>query len=149
MLVEILTASRVVLSGDAASKDQVLAELSRVLAEGDEALAASILEGFRDREDVMSTGIGQGIALPHARLASITAMRLALVRYPRGVPFQALDDHPVTLAFGIIGPPQAADMHVKVLARIARLVRKPGAIAALLEATSPEGVLEILRENEA
>ncbi len=149
MLVELLPTARVVPEGGASSKDQVLAEVARVLAAGDDGLAASILEGFRDREDVMSTGIGRGIALPHARLRELPEMRLALVRYPRGVAFQALDDQPVTLAFGLAGPPSAADMHVKILARIARLVKQPGALAELLAPGSAEEIVATLRRHQA
>ena len=145
MLVELLTHGRILLTGRATSKAEVLTEVARLLASGDAALGNEILHGLLDREEVMSTGIGHGIALPHARLSGLPEMRVALARYPRGVPFQALDDRPVMLAFGIVGPPAEADRHVKLLARVARLVKQPGAVAEVLDAPDADAVIAVLR----
>lgn len=145
MLVELLTHGRILLAGRAASKTEVLTEVARLLASGDRALSEEILRGLLDREEVMSTGIGHGIALPHARLSGLPDMRVALARYPHGVPFQSLDDKPVLLAFGIVGPPAEADRHVKLLARVARLVKQPGAVSEVLQAPDADGVIAVLR----
>jgi PTS system nitrogen regulatory IIA component len=148
VLVELLPPQRILLSGKARGKDEVLGELAGLLGQGDEGLAAQVREGLLDREEIMSTGIGHGIAIPHARLAAVTEMRLALARYPHGVPFEALDDRPVLLAFGVIGPPAEADRHVKLLARIARLVKQPGAVQEVLSAATGDDVAEALRRHD-
>lgn len=148
MLTELLTPRRILLEGSARTKDAVLAEIAGLLAGGDPALEETILGGLHDREDVMSTGIGHGIAIPHARLAAVGEMRLALARYPHGVPFKSLDDQPVLLAFGVIGPPSETDRHVKLLARIARLVKQPGAVHAMLGAPTPEAVAAVLQQHD-
>ena len=148
MLTELLPPRRILLAGRALGKADVLSELARLLGQGDEAVAQQILSGLLDREDVMSTGIGHGIAIPHARLAAVTEMRLALARYPHGVAFQSLDDQPVLLAFGVIGPPAETDRHVKLLARIARLVKQPGAVQEMLHAPDAEAVVETLRQYD-
>ena len=148
VLTELLPASRILLQGRALGKEDVLTELAQLLGEGDASLAKQVLGGLLDREDVMSTGIGHGIAIPHARLAAITEMKLALARYPHGVSFRSLDDQPVLLAFGVIGPPAEADRHVKLLARIARLVKQPGAVQEMLRAPTADAVVEILRKYD-
>jgi PTS system nitrogen regulatory IIA component len=148
VLTELLPVSRILLQGKAHGKQDVLGELARLLGEGDAALSQQVLGGLLDREEVMSTGIGHGIAIPHARLAAITEMKLALARYPHGVSFQSLDDQPVLLAFGVIGPPAEADRHVKLLARIARLVKQPGAVQEMLHAPTGEEVVAILRKYD-
>lgn len=148
MLIELLPHRRILLAGSARAKDKVLAEIAGLLAEGDAELEEQVLAGLIDREEVMSTGIGHGIAIPHARLAALTEMRLALARYPRGVDFRSLDDQPVLLAFGVVGPPSETERHVKLLARIARLVKQPGAVHALLSAADADAIGTILAQND-
>ena len=97
----------------------------------------------------VSTGIGYGIAIPHARLECVDSIRLALVRYPRGIDFQALDGKPVYLAFGVLGPPQGTGLHVKLLARIARLVKEGPAVDELLASTTVEDVLAIFQTHDS
>lgn len=148
LILDYLSADRILLDGRARRKDDVLVDLARLLASGDEPLRALILEGLFEREAVMSTGIGHGIALPHARLDGLPGLRLALVRYRQGVDFQALDGRPVHLAFGVIGPPAEADGHVKALARIARLVKQGSAVPELLVATDVDVAIDILRRHD-
>jgi PTS system nitrogen regulatory IIA component len=148
VILDHLAPQRILLDGRASGKQEVLADLGRLLADGPGPTADAILEGLVDREQVMSTGIGRGIAIPHARL-DVPQTRVALARYPAGVDFKALDHQPVYLAFGVIGPPSGADQHVKMLARIARLVKTDASVAELLHATSVEAVLDALRRHEA
>lgn len=149
MIVDHVSAERVLLRGRARGKREVLAELTELLSGAGEPAAEEVEAGLLEREEVMSTGIGHGIAIPHARLESVAEIRLALVRYPEGIDFDALDHKPVFLAFGVIGPPQGTGLHVKLLARIARLVKEGPAVGELLEATSVEGVLDVLRRRDS
>ncbi len=148
MIVEHLTAGRIALEGSAREKRDVLGDLARLLAEGSADVERAILAGLLERESVMSTGIGHGIAIPHARLEAVPGMRLALARYPRGVDFKSLDHQPVFLAFGVLGPPGSADQHVKLLARIARLVKSATAVPQIMQAADSAAVFEILRSHE-
>jgi len=147
LILDHLAPERILLDGRAAGKSEVLSDLARLLAMDGGPDSASILEGLLDREQVMSTGIGHGIAIPHARL-HVPETRVALARYPRGVDFKALDHQPVFLAFGVIGPPSGADQHVKMLARIARLVKTGSSIADLLAAPTVEEVMATLQRHE-
>lgn len=149
MIADHLSYDRVRLTGEARTKADVLRELTGLLARGSDAPSADvILEGLREREQVMSTGIGHGIAIPHARLEGAPELRLALVRYASGVEFKSLDGKPVHLAFGVIGPPQGTGVHVKLLARIARLVKEGPAVDELLAANSTEALFAVLERRD-
>jgi PTS system nitrogen regulatory IIA component len=149
MLVDHLSSERVLLEGHARDKKGVLRELAVALSasEDDEAVQ-EVLAGLTERENVMSTGIGHGIAIPHARLAGAVELKLALVRYPAGIDFEALDNKPVYAAFGVVGPPEGTGQHVKLLARIARLVKETGALDEVLGAPDVDGVLAILERRD-
>ncbi|MEM7248151.1 MAG: PTS sugar transporter subunit IIA [Acidobacteriota bacterium] len=135
MILEHLPPERLRLEGRARDKKGVLAELAELLAtDRTVAFREQVLAGLLEREEVMSTGIGQGIAIPHARLAAAPALELAMIRYKSGIEFDSVDGKPIQLAFGVIGPPAATGAHVKLLARIARLVKTPGATDTLLAA---------------
>jgi PTS system nitrogen regulatory IIA component len=150
MLLDHLSVERVLLGGQAHDKTGVLRELSVLLAPGaDEDAVHTILAGLVERERVMSTGIGHGIAIPHARLVQVDTISLALVRYPKGIDFEALDGKPVFVAFGVVGPPSGTGEHVKLLARIARLVKEPGALDEILAAGDREAVLAVLSRRDA
>lgn len=149
MLLDHLTAERVLLEGRARDKPGVLRELATLLAGPDgEAAVDRVYDGLAEREKVMSTGIGHGIAIPHARLEDAPALKLALVRYPAGIDFEALDGKPVFSAFGVVGPPEGTGAHVKLLARIARLVKETGALDEVLGAEDVGSVLSVLERRD-
>jgi mannitol/fructose-specific phosphotransferase system IIA component (Ntr-type) len=84
-----------------------------------------LLEAILHRENVVSTGIGNHVAIPHADLPEIEAPRLALGIFPEGIDFESVDEEPVTLVFLLLGTPRTPGMHMKILARIARLSKDP------------------------
>ncbi len=96
------------------------------------------------RERVASTGVGEGIAVPHASPSELTAPRIALLRTLTPVPFDAVDDLPVQLVIVVLAPAGSQAVHLRLLARIARLVRSRAVRLALLAAQSPEAVLAIV-----
>ena len=148
-LLDHLSAERVLLEGHARDKKGVLRELAEMLSVSADADSVQVvLAGLTEREDVMSTGIGHGIAIPHARLAGAGDLKLALVRYPAGIDFEALDNKPIHAAFGVVGPPEGTGQHVKLLARIARLVKETGALDEVLGAPDVESVLAILERRD-
>jgi len=101
-----------------------------------------------EREKVMSTGIGGGIAIPHARTPEVTRTVVALGRSVQGVEFNAIDGKPVEVVFLILGPPDSSAEHVKVLARIARLVKQPEFNAAVLQAETAEVIMQAVRRHQ-
>jgi mannitol/fructose-specific phosphotransferase system IIA component (Ntr-type) len=109
--------------------------------------ATEAIERLLDRERTMSTGMGSGVAVPHAKTASCRQTTVALGLVPEGVDFKSIDGRPVHVVFMLLGPPDSTRQHVDLLARIAYLVKSPGVLEALRGATDRQAVLEILRAN--
>ena len=109
--------------------------------------APDALRRLLERERTMSTGLGGGVAVPHAKTDKVRHQVVALGRVLDGVDFKAIDGRPVHLVFLLLGPPDSTRQHVDLLARIAYLVKAPGVIDALLAAATPQQILEVLRQE--
>jgi PTS system nitrogen regulatory IIA component len=148
LLTELLTPDRIKVPLEAGDKPGVIRELTQLLAERSGGAPARILAAVEEREQVLSTGIGYGIAIPHAKSATIHDLQLVCGSRPVGVAFDALDGEPVRLFFLLVGPEGAAGLHVKALSRIARVVRREAVREALLKAQTPEEFHQVLVEAE-
>jgi PTS system nitrogen regulatory IIA component len=148
LLTELLTTDRIKVPIEAGDKPGVIRELTQLLAERAGGDPARILAAVEEREQVLSTGIGYGIAIPHAKSATIHDLQLVCGSRPVGVAFDALDGEPVRLFFLLVGPEGAAGLHVKALSRIARVVRREAVREALLKAQTPEEFHQVLVEAE-
>ena len=104
--------------------------------------AAHLMGELLKREQVMSTGIGGGIAIPHALTDDIEKLALVFGRTATPMDFQAMDSHPVDLVFMLVGPKTASSIYVKLLARVSRLLQNEAFKDRLRHATSPQDVLE-------
>lgn len=102
-----------------------------------------------DRENRMSTGVGKGLALPHAKTSAVTNTIAAFAVTEQPVDFDAIDNQPVRILFLLIGPESAKSQHIKLLSRISRLMNRRELRERLLGAETPEDVIEIFRESEA
>lgn len=102
-----------------------------------------------EREEMMSTGVGKGLALPHAKTAAVTDTVAAFAVAREPVPFGAIDNQPVRLLFLLVGTEAAKSQHIKVLSRVSRLMNREAFRERLLKATSAEKVLTIFAESEA
>jgi mannitol/fructose-specific phosphotransferase system IIA component (Ntr-type) len=111
--------------------------------------ADRLLEALRRREEVVSTGVGNGVAIPHADLPEIEAPRLALGIFPNGVDFDALDEEPVYSVFLLLGTPRTPGLHMKILARIARLSKDAEFSDGLRNAKDARAALETLERVES
>lgn len=147
LLTELLTADRIKVPLAAKDKAGVLRELTELLAAAVGSDPAPLLAAVLDREQVLSTGIGHGIAIPHAK-AEVPQLAVVCGSLPAGIEFEALDGEPVRLFFLLIGPESAAGQHVKALSRIARLVRRESVRDALLGAGSAAEFYQILVDAE-
>lgn len=148
LLTELLTPDRIRVPLAAADKAGVLRELTELLATRAGAEAGPILSAVMEREQVLSTGIGHGIAIPHAKSPLVSDLAMVSGSSTVGVPFDALDGDPVRLFFLLVGPESAAGLHVKALSRVARLVRRESVRDALLAASTPEAFYQTLVEAE-
>jgi len=111
---------------------------------------ATLLRALQEREQLHSTGVGDGIALPHARNALVGLVDRPVIvfgRHPQGVPYGAIDGVPARLFFLLIAP--TVTQHLAMLARISRLLRDPKLRQNLLAADRPEKVIALIREAEA
>jgi mannitol/fructose-specific phosphotransferase system IIA component (Ntr-type) len=148
LLTDLLTPDRIRVPLSATDKPGVLRELVQLLADRSGAPFEPLLSAVLEREAVLSTGIGHGIAIPHAKSSAVDKLWLVCGGAGDGIAFDALDGQPVRLFFLLLGPDSAAGLHVKALSRIARLVRGDQVREALLSAESPEAFHQILVEAE-
>jgi len=101
-----------------------------------------------EREQLQSTGIGEGVAIPHGAMNQLTGQVAALLIVPDGVDFAAIDERKVTIIFGVIGPKRATGEHLKTLARVSRLLRNPAFRDHLVAAETPESVYNLIASEE-
>jgi mannitol/fructose-specific phosphotransferase system IIA component (Ntr-type) len=147
---ELLTRDRLKIPLEATSKDAVLAELVGTLGRGDGVGDLDeVLRAVVEREEVLSTGIGNGVAIPHGRTSAVDGLLLSAGVTRTPVEFDALDGQPVRLFFLLIGPDAAAGQHVKALSRISRLLRRESFRERLTEARDADEFLAILDEAES
>jgi PTS system nitrogen regulatory IIA component len=102
-----------------------------------------------ERERLESTGIGDGVAIPHARLGALPGVILAVARSREGLEYAARDGLPVHLLFLLVSPEHAAGEHLCALARISRLARQPDFRRSLLAAPSREEMLDIIAREDS
>jgi len=135
------------LQGD--NKDDILKELIGLLGL-DEKSQAILFKMLKRRENLGSTGIGRGIAIPHCRSLVVNRLRVAFGRKPQGVDFKAIDGQPVHFFFLIVAPPlEVSNQYLPVLGKIAQFAKEPNVIGRLAEIDSPEQFLEMLEAFSA
>lgn len=133
-------------------QDAVLSELVNQIPQlaNEPAARQTLLRALREREQLHSTGIGDGIALPHARNALVGLVDDSLIvfgRHARGIPYNAIDGVPARLFFLMLAP--TVTQHLAILARLSRILRDPALRHNLLTADSAERVIALIRQAEA
>lgn len=151
LIAELLSPATINLSLQGTDRDEVLQELVNQIPDlADQPDGRqTLLKALREREQLHSTGIGDGIALPHARNALVGLLdhpTIMFGRHPTGVPYGALDRLPARLFFLLTAP--TVTQHLAMLARISRLLRDPKLRQALLTARTSQDVLSSIREAE-
>lgn len=149
LLTELVTPQRIKVPLQSTSKDDLLRELVELLASTDGVKDVDdVLRAVRERETVLSTGIGSGVAIPHGKSSAVSRLRLVAGTTGDAVDFDALDGQPVRLFFLLVGPETAAGPHIKALSRISRLVRKESVRENLLAAGDADEFYRVLRTAE-
>jgi PTS system fructose-specific IIC component len=110
--------------------------------------SARIADDILKRESEVSTGIGFGIAIPHARIKNINRIYMAAARSLKGIDFSAIDGQPVTLVFMLVSPEGASNDHVQVLSSLSRIMSYEDMRKKLMGAKSPERFVELLVKGE-
>jgi len=133
-------------------KDAILEYLVNLAAPAIKAKSAieldTVLQALKNREATMSTGIGNGVAIPHAKVEGLDQLILIFARSSIGVNFQALDDAPVHLFFLVIAPPNIVTDYLKLLAAISALLKKKKSRTALLQANSKAEIITTIKAEE-
>ena len=126
------------------SKPELLEQLARLVGERVEGLdPAQLVARLAEREGQISTGIGHGVAIPHATLDGLAAPVCVIVQVPGGCDYGALDQSPVCVLFLLLSPPEQTGHHIRLLARIARLVDDRSFVEKLARAADPEAIYEL------
>ena len=129
------------------NKDDVLKELIALLGL-DEKNEAMLFKMLKRRENLGSTGIGRGIAIPHCRSLVVNKLRVAFGRKSLGVDFKAIDEKPVHFFFLIVAPPlEVSNQYLPVLGKIAQFSKEPDVPARLLSITKPLEFMQLLEEK--
>jgi len=134
----------IVYRSSADSKRQALSVVADAAARSLKIKASDVLDALVERESLGSTGVGRGVAVPHARLKGVDRMRAVVVRLERPVPFDAVDEQPVDILFALFAPEGAQSEHLRALARTSRLLRSGEIREHLRQARSPDAIYAIL-----
>ena len=143
-----LTSSKLVVANlKATSKKQVLQDLSRRASNATGLNERTIFDVIMDRERLGSTGIGNGIAIPHGKLPDLDRLHGVFARLEQPVDFQAIDDRPVDLIFLLLAPESAGADHLKALAKVSRVLRDEGTCEKLRGTDTSDALYAILTES--
>ena len=128
----------------ATSKRQALALAAELGARSFGLQPAEVLDALLEREQEGSTGVGLGVAVPHARITGLDRMRAVFLRLEHPVEFESVDDQPVDLLFALFAPAEAGSEHLRALARVSRLLRRTDLRDQLRQARSADAIYALL-----
>ena len=127
---------------------EVLAELCRPVAATTGLEAGRLLQTLLDREKLGSTGVGEGVAIPHGKLPGLPGIVAAFGRAPEGIDFRAIDGRPARLFFALFAPESTAGAHLKALARVSRILRSPAFREAILAAPDAAAIFRLIEAED-
>jgi len=143
-LVDVLDPAAVKLRVRASSKRQLFNEIAGAAARTAGLETKAVLAALGERERLGSTGVGEGVAMPHARLAGLDQLFALFWLLDRPIDFDAIDDKPVDLVFVLLVPAGAETEHLKTLAKVARKLRDPAVRGELRQAEEPRAAWRTL-----
>ncbi|MFZ1815210.1 MAG: PTS IIA-like nitrogen regulatory protein PtsN [Rhizobiaceae bacterium] len=131
------------------SKRQLLQDLSEKAEAKTGIPARQIFDTLLQRERLGSTGVGNGIAIPHGKLPGLTKISAIFARLDKAIDYEALDDQPVDIIFLLLAPEGAGADHLKALARIARVMREPDMVSKLRHTSEANALYALLTDTPA
>ena len=132
--------------GQVTGKKRLFQELGEIAAQAYGLNASVATDGLQERESLGATGVGHGIALPHARLDDLDRIVAVFLRMEKPLDYDSVDRQPVDLIFGLFAPKESGVDHLKALALVSRTMRDPGVCAKLRANTDPAKLHAILTE---
>ena len=148
-ITDLVTPAAVVASLNATSKKQALQELARRAAELTGEQERAIFDVLLERERLGTTGVGDGVAIPHGKLPNLRKLVGIFARLERPIDFEAIDEQPVDLIFLLLAPGTAGADHLKALARVSRLLRDRQMREKLRGSETREALYALLVEQQA
>lgn len=149
LISDLVTPSAVIASLKATSKKQALQELARRAAELTGEPERAIFDVLLERERLGTTGVGDGVAIPHGKLANLPRLFGMFARLDRPIDFEAIDEQPIDLIFLLLAPGGAGADHLKALARVSRLLRDRTMREKLRGSETAEALFALLVEQQA
>lgn len=149
-IMDILVRDGAILDLASDTKEAVLEEMARSLAAAEKGLSAErLLQVLLEREALQSTGIGEGVAIPHGKMPGLEHLVACFARSVKGVDFESIDGQPTHLFFLLVVPEHSGGQHLKALARISRFFRDAEFRKKLMGAASLEDVFRAIEEEDA
>jgi PTS system nitrogen regulatory IIA component len=145
-LADILSEEAVTVCTGCKSKSEVLRKLSDCAAHVTGQPAATIFEAVNEREMLGSTGLGNGIAIPHGKFVGLSGVTAVFARLDPAIDFEAVDDQPVDIVVMLLAPLGAGADHLKALARVARILRTDSVVSRLRRSTDEHELYQILTQ---
>lgn len=146
-IIDLITPESVIAGLKASSKKQALQDLAEKASGITGQHERAIFDVLMERERLGTTGVGNGIAIPHGKLASLDRLHGVFARLEEPVDFQAIDDQPVDLVFLLLAPESAGADHLKALARVSRLLRDKDTCDKLRGTDSADALFALLTES--
>ncbi|MFN7225048.1 MAG: PTS sugar transporter subunit IIA [Paracoccaceae bacterium] len=148
-LTKLITPGAVRVVGQITSKKRLFQELGEMVAASYGLTAATAVDGLQERESLGPTGVGHGIALPHARLEDLDQIVGVFIRLEKPLDYDSVDRQPVDLIFALFAPKDSGVDHLKALALVSRTMRDQKVVAKLRANTDPAKLHAILTESRA
>lgn len=148
-LTDILLEDHIILPLASLDRDGSIKELVNLLAEkGQITDAGQAYQAVLEREKIMTTGVGNGIGIPHCKHSSCPNFAVALGIQSKGINFESIDKKKVKIIFLLVGPENNPGMHIKLLSRISRLMSNDELRTSLLKSKTAKKILELINEEE-
>jgi PTS system nitrogen regulatory IIA component len=150
MIGDLLAAGGIAPRLNVVTKRQVISTISEIAARTLNLRAPRVFDALMERESLGPTGVGHGVALPHAQVEGLSRMAGVFARLTPSVEFGAVDETPVDLVFALLSPPSAGADHLRALAKVARLLRSAELRGQLRQAAGADAIRALLvRENRS
>ena len=147
---DILTEEMVVTQLQGATKNEIIDAMIDLVARSPKVVdKQKVRDAIFEREEIMSTGVGNGFAIPHGKTDAVTDIVAAFAVTAEPIDYQSLDEKPVRLVFLLVGKDNMVGPHIKLLSRISRLMNKEEFRNRLIELTTSQEILETFKKEEA
>ncbi|MBA2350828.1 MAG: PTS sugar transporter subunit IIA [Burkholderiales bacterium] len=146
LIATLLPVSNIVIELDVGSKKRVFEQFGLVFENQQDISRSQVFDSLFAREKLGSTGLGQGVAIPHGRIKGLREAAAALARLKEPIPFDAPDGNPVNLIFALLVPERATDLHLQILSELAQMFSDKTLREMLLTADDPDAIHSAIRQ---